>query len=109
MDGRDARSCAQPRLPMAFLTPRAPERSEMEKPRQTSSIPDTGRATRLPVTTVPAKRGRNSHRSPFTHPYSWPPSGRPSVGNWSRTSNRAGACLDPCPGQRLTEDTVAPL
>lgn len=42
----------------------------MEKSTQTSSIPDTARATRLPVTTVAAERGRKSHRSPFTHPYS---------------------------------------
>lgn len=86
----------------ALFTPRAPEKSEMEKPMQTSSIPDTARATRLPVTTVAAERGRKSHRSPFTHPYSQTLSCRPSVRNWSRTSKGTGACLDPCPGQRLT-------
>lgn len=49
----------------------------MEKPRQTSCIPDTARATRLPVTTVAAERGRNSHRSPLTQPYSWLPHADP--------------------------------
>lgn len=93
-----------PGCPWPFSLPH-PERSEMEKLRQTSSIPDTARATRLPVTTVAAERGRNSHRSPFTHPYSRPPSCRSSVGNWSRTSKGTGVCLDPCPGQRLTEDS----
>ncbi|KAM9649579.1 uncharacterized protein ACIBXB_011822 isoform 2-T2 [Morphnus guianensis] len=41
--------------------------------------PPAARATRLPVTTATAKRGRKSHRSPFPRPYSWPPSHRQAL------------------------------